>query len=163
MSSKILEEYFLCPICIEIMKNPITTVCGHNFCRDCIDQRLKYCPICKKDVDFSEKIINYTLKNVIESIKNLNYEELKTKFFPEIKSEENQLNKEFSILSMKIFGIELDCKESLCRQNIRRIIFEIILNNKKFLDQICKEKDNYHNSSQGKFTIIKYSYARKRI
>ena len=39
-----------CPICLSEYKHPQTTKCGHIFCRECIEQSLKYssfCPTCK--------------------------------------------------------------------------------------------------------------------
>ncbi|XP_042292045.1 E3 ubiquitin-protein ligase TRIM21-like [Thunnus maccoyii] len=46
------EDQFLCSICLDVFTDPVTTSCGHNFCKNCItehwntnDQYL--CPICK--------------------------------------------------------------------------------------------------------------------
>ncbi|XP_044198526.1 E3 ubiquitin-protein ligase TRIM21-like [Thunnus albacares] len=47
------EDQFLCSICLDVFTDPVTTSCGHNFCKNCItehwnsnDQYL--CPMCKK-------------------------------------------------------------------------------------------------------------------
>ncbi|XP_042246622.1 E3 ubiquitin-protein ligase TRIM39-like [Thunnus maccoyii] len=47
------EDQFLCSICLDVFTDPITTSCGHNFCKNCItehwnsnDQYL--CPMCKE-------------------------------------------------------------------------------------------------------------------
>ncbi|XP_035856461.1 E3 ubiquitin-protein ligase TRIM21-like isoform X1 [Sander lucioperca] len=47
------EDQFLCAICLDVFTDPVSTPCGHNFCKDCItehwntsDQEL--CPMCKK-------------------------------------------------------------------------------------------------------------------
>nr|XP_033479530.1 E3 ubiquitin-protein ligase TRIM39-like isoform X1 [Epinephelus lanceolatus] len=47
------EDQFLCSICLDVFTDPVTTSCGHNFCKNCInahwntnDQCL--CPMCKK-------------------------------------------------------------------------------------------------------------------
>ncbi|XP_042291975.1 E3 ubiquitin-protein ligase TRIM21-like [Thunnus maccoyii] len=47
------EDQFLCSICLDVFTDPVTTSCGHNFCKNCItehwntnDQYL--CPICKE-------------------------------------------------------------------------------------------------------------------
>ncbi|XP_035856044.1 E3 ubiquitin-protein ligase TRIM21-like isoform X2 [Sander lucioperca] len=46
------EDQFLCSICLDVFTDPVTTSCGHNFCKNCItehwntnDQYL--CPMCK--------------------------------------------------------------------------------------------------------------------
>ncbi|XP_041911710.1 E3 ubiquitin-protein ligase TRIM31-like [Arvicola amphibius] len=53
--SKLLEDV-ICPICKEILQDPVTTDCGHNFCLQCINQVVKttenpQCPLCKLPVD----------------------------------------------------------------------------------------------------------------
>ncbi|XP_042247369.1 E3 ubiquitin-protein ligase TRIM21-like [Thunnus maccoyii] len=47
------EDQFLCCICLDVFTDPVTTPCGHNFCKNCItehwnsnDQYL--CPMCNK-------------------------------------------------------------------------------------------------------------------
>ncbi|XP_056464994.1 E3 ubiquitin-protein ligase TRIM39-like [Gadus chalcogrammus] len=47
------EENFSCSICLDVFSSPVTTTCGHNFCRTCItkfwDEQVKYkCPVCNK-------------------------------------------------------------------------------------------------------------------
>ncbi|XP_059905213.1 E3 ubiquitin-protein ligase TRIM39-like [Gadus macrocephalus] len=45
------EENFSCSICLDVLSNPVTTPCGHNFCRTCItkywDEEVK-CPFCNE-------------------------------------------------------------------------------------------------------------------
>ncbi|CAL8290036.1 unnamed protein product [Lota lota] len=47
------EESFSCPICLDVFSSPVSTPCGHNFCRTCItkfwDDKVQYkCPVCNK-------------------------------------------------------------------------------------------------------------------
>uniref|UniRef100_A0A4W6C328 Uncharacterized protein n=1 Tax=Lates calcarifer TaxID=8187 RepID=A0A4W6C328_LATCA len=47
------EDQFLCPICLDVFTDPVTTPCGHNFCKNCINQHWENdvqhkCPMCKK-------------------------------------------------------------------------------------------------------------------
>ncbi|XP_059930054.1 E3 ubiquitin-protein ligase TRIM39-like isoform X1 [Gadus macrocephalus] len=47
------EENFSCSICLDVFSSPVTTACGHNFCRTCItkfwDEQVRYkCPVCNK-------------------------------------------------------------------------------------------------------------------
>ncbi|XP_075947795.1 E3 ubiquitin-protein ligase TRIM21-like [Anarhichas minor] len=47
------EDQFLCSICLDVFTDPVTTPCGHNFCKNCITEhwntsdRCQY-PMCKE-------------------------------------------------------------------------------------------------------------------
>ncbi|XP_076020585.1 E3 ubiquitin-protein ligase TRIM39-like [Genypterus blacodes] len=47
------EDQFLCSICLEVFTDPVSTPCGHNFCKSCITQHwdsdvLCVCPLCNE-------------------------------------------------------------------------------------------------------------------
>ncbi|KAL4009632.1 hypothetical protein ACER0C_003484 [Sarotherodon galilaeus] len=47
------EDQFLCPICQDVFTDPVSTPCGHNFCKTCISQHwdmnvMCQCPMCKE-------------------------------------------------------------------------------------------------------------------
>ncbi|CDQ77126.1 unnamed protein product [Oncorhynchus mykiss] len=55
-SSLLSEEQLLCSICLDLFTEPVTTPCGHNFCKACIRQywdsndlksALKSCLVCQ--------------------------------------------------------------------------------------------------------------------
>ncbi|XP_043645464.1 E3 ubiquitin-protein ligase RMA1 [Drosophila teissieri] len=44
---------YSCPICMSPLEQPVTTMCGHIFCKQCLTTALnpfRNCPICKKSV-----------------------------------------------------------------------------------------------------------------
>ncbi|XP_044045385.1 E3 ubiquitin-protein ligase TRIM39-like [Siniperca chuatsi] len=46
------EDQFLCSICLDVFTDPVTIPCGHNFCKNCINEHwnvnvLWQCPMCK--------------------------------------------------------------------------------------------------------------------
>ncbi|KAM4551925.1 E3 ubiquitin-protein ligase TRIM39-like [Odontesthes bonariensis] len=48
------EDQFLCSICLDVFTDPVSTPCGHNFCKSCITQHwdvnvLYECPMCKEN------------------------------------------------------------------------------------------------------------------
>ncbi|XP_032366026.1 E3 ubiquitin-protein ligase TRIM21-like isoform X1 [Etheostoma spectabile] len=47
------EDQFLCSICLDVFTDPVSTPCGHNFCKNCITEhwntKNRYlCPLCKE-------------------------------------------------------------------------------------------------------------------
>ncbi|KAK0145087.1 E3 ubiquitin-protein ligase TRIM39 [Merluccius polli] len=47
------EDNFSCSICLDVFNSPVSTRCGHNFCRACItkfwDDQVQYkCPVCNE-------------------------------------------------------------------------------------------------------------------
>lgn len=53
---------YSCPICLESVKNrePVSTMCGHVFCKACIRaalQQAKKCPMCKKNLNAKNPFI----------------------------------------------------------------------------------------------------------
>ncbi|KAM3609390.1 uncharacterized protein V6R79_014054 [Siganus canaliculatus] len=52
-SRQLTEDQLLCSICLEVFTDPVTTACGHNFCKTCITQHWDSdfphrCPNCNK-------------------------------------------------------------------------------------------------------------------
>ncbi|XP_034072643.1 probable E3 ubiquitin-protein ligase TRIML1 [Gymnodraco acuticeps] len=52
-SCLLTEDQFLCSICLDVFTDPVSTPCGHNFCKACISQHWdrnvpSQCPNCKE-------------------------------------------------------------------------------------------------------------------
>ncbi|XP_033982045.1 E3 ubiquitin-protein ligase TRIM21-like [Trematomus bernacchii] len=52
-SCLLTEDQFLCSICLEVFTDPVSTPCGHNFCKACISEHWdrnvpSQCPNCKE-------------------------------------------------------------------------------------------------------------------
>ncbi|KAK3563377.1 hypothetical protein QTP86_023329, partial [Hemibagrus guttatus] len=75
-SSLLTEEQLRCPVCLEVFTDPITTPCGHNFCKSCITQSWDTspqcnCPYCKEKFTMRPELkINITLREVADHFKN---------------------------------------------------------------------------------------------
>ncbi|XP_021518163.1 E3 ubiquitin-protein ligase TRIM31 [Meriones unguiculatus] len=69
---KLLEEV-TCPICMDILQEPVTIDCGHNFCLQCISQVGRtseniQCPLCKFSVSRHTFRANKLLASLAEKI-----------------------------------------------------------------------------------------------
>nr|NP_001035464.1 bloodthirsty-related gene family, member 32 [Danio rerio]XP_021325749.1 E3 ubiquitin-protein ligase TRIM11 [Danio rerio]AAI15346.1 Zgc:136954 [Danio rerio] len=71
-SSVLLNEELQCSICLDVFTDPVTTPCGHNFCRTCLDQywtntHTCCCPICKEKFSKQPDLkVNTTLREVVQ-------------------------------------------------------------------------------------------------
>ncbi|XP_067441790.1 E3 ubiquitin-protein ligase TRIM21-like [Thunnus thynnus] len=60
------EDQFLCCICLDVFTDPVTTPCGHNFCKNCITEHWNtnvpsWCPMCKEVFNTRPKLKVNTL------------------------------------------------------------------------------------------------------
>ncbi|XP_014447832.1 E3 ubiquitin-protein ligase TRIM31 [Tupaia chinensis] len=73
-----LQEELTCPICMDILKGPVTVDCGHNFCLTCITQSAEMsdgshkCPLCNMPVKNTYSP-NWLLMNLIEKIGSMDF------------------------------------------------------------------------------------------
>ncbi|XP_064335847.1 E3 ubiquitin-protein ligase UHRF1 isoform X2 [Camelus dromedarius] len=68
-----VEETFLCICCQELVFRPITTICQHNVCKDCLDRSFKAqvfsCPACRYDLGRSYAMqVNQPLQAALNAL-----------------------------------------------------------------------------------------------
>ncbi|XP_067227442.1 E3 ubiquitin-protein ligase TRIM39-like [Chanodichthys erythropterus] len=74
-SGPALNEELQCSICLEVFTDPVTTPCGHNFCRTCLSKcwtntQTCFCPFCKEKFSKRPDLkINTTLREVAQHFK----------------------------------------------------------------------------------------------
>ncbi len=70
-SSSLSGELLQCQICLEVLNDPVTTSCGHNFCNVCIEAcwesaQLYLCPLCKEGFESKPELkINVAFQKVV--------------------------------------------------------------------------------------------------
>ncbi|XP_076868279.1 E3 ubiquitin-protein ligase TRIM39-like isoform X2 [Brachyhypopomus gauderio] len=63
-----ISEYMKCSICMDMLVEPVTSVCGHTFCKECMSHHLNSnwtCPLCKSNVSTCPAV-NIVLKELLE-------------------------------------------------------------------------------------------------
>ncbi|XP_059382906.1 tripartite motif-containing protein 16-like [Carassius carassius] len=76
--ARVSQDEFMCPVCLDLLKDPVTIQCGHSYCKICItdcwdqeDQKRVYsCPQCRQT--FSPRPVlsrNTMLAEVVEKLK----------------------------------------------------------------------------------------------
>uniref|UniRef100_A0A3B4DUU5 E3 ubiquitin-protein ligase TRIM39-like n=1 Tax=Pygocentrus nattereri TaxID=42514 RepID=A0A3B4DUU5_PYGNA len=74
-SGLLSEDQFLCSICLDVLTDPVSTPCGHNFCKTCLTQYWNnsqhyQCPLCKEIFTKRPELkINTTLREVVDHFK----------------------------------------------------------------------------------------------
>ncbi|XP_048021287.1 E3 ubiquitin-protein ligase TRIM39-like isoform X2 [Megalobrama amblycephala] len=74
-SSGPLTEELQCSICLDVFTDPVTTSCGHNFCKTCLNKcwdnsQTCSCPCCKETFKHRPDLkINTTLREVVDHYK----------------------------------------------------------------------------------------------
>ncbi|XP_047451412.1 E3 ubiquitin/ISG15 ligase TRIM25-like [Mugil cephalus] len=75
VSCPLSEDQFLCSICLEVFTDPVSTPCGHNFCKKCITEHWKtnvqcQCPMCKRAYDTRpELFVNTFISEMVAQFK----------------------------------------------------------------------------------------------
>ena len=61
---------FDCPVCLDIINEPVSLPCGHNFCSDCLQEMTSYCkgkcPVCRRDFLSKTYKVNNLIKYFIQ-------------------------------------------------------------------------------------------------
>ncbi|XP_022593762.1 E3 ubiquitin-protein ligase TRIM17-like [Seriola dumerili] len=68
------EADFTCPVCCDIFKDPVLLLCGHSFCKHCLQEwwrqsRLQACPVCKEIFPMAQPPRNLALRNLSDSMR----------------------------------------------------------------------------------------------
>ncbi|KAM9310033.1 uncharacterized protein KZ484_025983 [Pholidichthys leucotaenia] len=74
-STFLTKNQFLCCICLDVFTDPVSLLCGHNFCKACLsrlwaDANPCKCPLCKETFNRGLKLcINIELRDIVENFK----------------------------------------------------------------------------------------------
>lgn len=75
VNSLLSEDQFLCSICLDVFTEPVSTPCGHNFCKACIARHWQgkeqcQCPLCNENFNKGLKLsVNTGFREVVENFR----------------------------------------------------------------------------------------------
>ena len=64
-------EEFICGICLDVLEIPVSTPCGHTFCRQCLTESLESnasCPIDRKKLSHSDLVSVQVLTQLLDNL-----------------------------------------------------------------------------------------------
>ncbi|XP_058634394.1 E3 ubiquitin-protein ligase TRIM39-like isoform X2 [Onychostoma macrolepis] len=142
MSSSIssLSEEIQCSICLEVFTDPVTTPCGHNFCKICLNKcwnnsQTCSCPYCKETFKQRPDLkINTTLRELVDHYKK--------------KSPEKSPEKTAEVLcdvceerKLKALKSCLVCQSSYCETHLEPHLRVTGLKKHKLMDPVSNLED----------------------
>ncbi|KAM8831617.1 zinc-binding protein A33-like [Spinachia spinachia] len=73
-SASLSEMDFTCPVCCDIFNDPVVLLCGHSFCKHCLQQwwtqsSLKTCPVCQELFPMAQPARNLALRNLSDAVR----------------------------------------------------------------------------------------------
>lgn len=128
-----------CPICHNVIVEPVATTCGHIFCYYCLYfYRKSHCPLCNQD-SLPSSFIRHNKRNKIYNVNQIIKDYLRKKY-SDYDERNDKLKKEFDLNSKRILY-----KRSKRCQNIRKLIKKIIAE-KGYIsaEDILTEFKDYH-------------------
>ncbi|XP_073715761.1 E3 ubiquitin-protein ligase TRIM39-like [Misgurnus anguillicaudatus] len=138
-----LSEELQCCVCLDVFNDPVSTPCGHNFCRICLKQcwdnsQIYSCPYCKETFSKRPELkINTTLREVTLIFKEKS---------SQVKSEKINLRRSEVLCdvcdkrNLKALKSCLTCQTSYCQTHLD-LHEKVTLKKHKLLDPVENIKD----------------------
>ncbi|XP_072543606.1 E3 ubiquitin-protein ligase TRIM39-like [Salminus brasiliensis] len=135
-SSPLSEDQFQCSICLDVFTDPVSTPCGHNFCKTCLTQYWNntqhcQCPLCKETFTKRPELkINTTLREVADHFKKKSGLD-KPEILCNVCGEEK----------LKALKSCLDCELTYCKLHLEPHNYVPILKDHKLIDPVKNLED----------------------
>ncbi|KAM3587543.1 uncharacterized protein V6R79_008741 [Siganus canaliculatus] len=144
-------QRFQCSICLDTFSEPVSTPCGHNYCKTCITKywagkEQPQCPLCKKKFRKKPELqVNTDFRDMVEHLKNMR-----------VSHEDDMLVKPGEVLCDFCFGPKLKacktclwCLASYCQHHLEELHHRVPTFKKHQLiepvsnlqDRVCKKHE----------------------
>ncbi|XP_067220845.1 E3 ubiquitin-protein ligase TRIM39-like [Chanodichthys erythropterus] len=135
-SSGPLSEELQCSICLDVFTDPVSTPCGHNFCKSCLNEcwdnsQIYSCPLCKETFRRRPDLkINTTLREVVLLCREKS-----------VQSKSEVLCDICDDIKMKALKMCLECQISYCQTHLEPHQRVPKLKKHKLIDPVEKLED----------------------
>lgn len=157
VGSVLSKEQLLCPICLDLFNQPVSTPCGHNFCRECLQRywqtsNMPQCPMCKHKLYMRPDLkVNTFISEVASHFKELveKKNENESSAMDQSEGHKGEVSCDVCIgKTVKAFKSCLDCLASFCETHLEphhvlgtfkkhRLIKPMI----NMQDRVCKQHE----------------------
>ncbi|XP_048059687.1 E3 ubiquitin-protein ligase TRIM39-like [Megalobrama amblycephala] len=143
-SSSRLTEELQCSICLDVFTDPVSTPCGHNFCKTCLNKcwdtsQTCNCPYCKETFKRRPDLkINTTLREVVDHYKKKRPEK------KHVKKNHTELEVLCDICEerkLKAIKSCLVCQSSYCETHLERHLRVAGLKKHKLMEPVRNLED----------------------
>ncbi|KAH0501392.1 Tripartite motif-containing protein 30A [Microtus ochrogaster] len=154
-----IKEEVTCPICLELLKEPVSADCDHSFCRACITLNYEsskgkegegICPVCRVTYMFENLRPNQHVTNIVERLKEF-------KSSPEEEQKVNvcaQHGEKLQLFCEKdMVAICWLCERSQEHRGHQTALIEEVAN--KYKNQIQSEVENVEKEFKGLWEFLK--------
>ncbi|XP_020484072.2 E3 ubiquitin-protein ligase TRIM39-like [Labrus bergylta] len=141
------EDQFLCSICLDVFNDPVSTSCGHNFCKNCITEHWNTsdqysCPMCKEAFTNRPKLrVNTFISEMVGQFRDKAQQEASS-------SSELQESKPVEVLcdactgpKLKALKSCLDCLVSYCETHLEPHLTASRLKRHQLIDPVENLED----------------------
>ncbi|XDV33784.1 hypothetical protein PO909_004062 [Leuciscus waleckii] len=141
-SSGPLTEELQCSICLDVFTDPVTTPCGHNFCKTCLNKcwdnsQTCNCPYCKETFKHRPDLkINTTLREIVDHYKKKSPEKK-----PEVLKKAEVLCDVCEERKLKALKSCLVCQSSYCETHLEPHLRVAGLKKHKLINPVSNLED----------------------
>ncbi|XP_056290728.1 E3 ubiquitin/ISG15 ligase TRIM25-like [Pseudoliparis swirei] len=142
-SNLLSEDQFLCSVCLDVFTDPVSTPCGHNFCKTCINDYwnsndYNSCPLCKK-VFFSrpELLVNTFICEMVSQFRQSAQQKASSSSSEQQESKPGEVPCDICTgTKLKALKSCLVCLESYCETHLERHLTRPRLKKHQLMDPV---------------------------
>ncbi|KAM4612343.1 E3 ubiquitin-protein ligase TRIM11-like [Polymixia lowei] len=146
-SPSFLQSSFQCSICLDAFTDPVSTPCGHNFCKVCIDSHWDIsndfqCPLCQEGFERRPHLrVNVVLRDLVNQFNQVNIEDVDEEKGP-TKPQEVLCDVCTGDKKVKALKSCLHCEQSLCDEHLKPHQNDAELRRHELLDPVMKLRES---------------------